>query len=334
MLKIKKAVITRRRDNKSRYSANRIYTSRAELEHTNSRLLITLFTYNKKKSSFEEKVRELITLITFKEVVIDTKQIMPYKNRVLHLLKKNFFVFNKWNIVFFKEKTNLFEHSIKTKLRKIYFDFYRIPNHNSRQLKRLFTLKKALFHYTNNIHFTTSLLSSVVLNWRKLGLVSLLEKLYNKKTKINLIESKALYLNSDIFSSAVALKLRDRKNNVVRVLRKAVLQMTKIADLHTLITFDDNAKTLNKNNVLNSIKQQVVSGVRFEASGRLTRRLTAMRAVFKYRYAGSLKNIRSSFNKESATMLRGYLKANSQHSLINSKTRNGTFGLKSWVSSH
>lgn len=95
MLKIKKAVITRRRDNKSRYSANRIYTSRAELEHTNGRLLITLFTYNKKKSSFEEKVRELITLITFKEVVIATKQIMPYKNRVLHLLKKNFFVFNK-----------------------------------------------------------------------------------------------------------------------------------------------------------------------------------------------------------------------------------------------
>jgi hypothetical protein len=174
-----------------------------------------------------------------------------------------------------------------------------------------------------------SLLSNIMLNWAKLGLVSLLEKLYGKKTKINLVESKALYLNSDVFSSAVALKLRDRKNKVVRVLRKAVLQMAKIADLHTLITFDDNIETLNKNNVVNNIKQQVVSGVRFEASGRLTRRLTAMRAVFKYRYAGSLKNIRSSFNNESAPIIRGHLKANLQHSLINSKTRNGTFGLKS-----
>jgi hypothetical protein len=33
-------------------------------------------------------------------------------------------------------------------------------------------------------------------------------------------------------------------------------------------------------------------------------------------------------------MIRGHLKSNLQHSLINSKTRNGTFGLKSWVGSH
>ena len=88
------------------------------------------------------------------------------------------------------------------------------------------------------------------------------------------------------------------------------------------------------NNILNTIKQQVVSGVRFEASGRLTRRLTAMRAVFKYRYVGSLKNIRSSHNKKSSSMLRGHVKPNSQYTIINSKTRNGTFVLKGLVSSH
>jgi hypothetical protein len=104
--------------------------------------------------------------------------------------------------------------------------------------------------------------------------------------------------------------------------------MVNIPDLHTLITFDDRTEPVNKNNIIDTIKQQVVSGVRFEAAGRLTRRLTAMRAVFKYRYAGSLKNIRSSFNNESSTMLRGHFKSNAQHTLINSKTRNGTFGLK------
>ena len=85
---------------------------------------------------------------------------------------------------------------------------------------------------------------------------------------------------------------------------------------------------MNKNTIVNTIKQQVVSGVRFEASGRLTRRLTAMRSVFKYRYAGSLKNVRSSFNNKASTLLRGYAKANSQYTLINNKTRNGAFGLK------
>jgi hypothetical protein len=135
--------------------------------------------------------------------------------------------------------------------------------------------------------------------------------------------------------------------------------MVKIPDLHTLITFDDHIENTDKNNmdnkgkkgidmtvtnnmistvtntdgmvtnkILKIIKQQVVSGVRFEASGRLTRRLTAMRAVFKYRYVGSLKNIRSSFNHKPSTMLRGYVKSNSQYTIINSKTRNGSFGLK------
>ena len=51
MLQIKKTVFNRRRDNKIRYSANKVYSSRAELQHTNSELLITLYTYNKKKSN-------------------------------------------------------------------------------------------------------------------------------------------------------------------------------------------------------------------------------------------------------------------------------------------
>jgi hypothetical protein len=331
-----KILFKRRRDNKIRYSANKIYTSRAELQHTNSKLLITLYTYNKQKSSLEQYIRKLVTLVKFRKIVVDQKPVLipNHKNRLLHLLKRNFFIFKKWNIAFFKKTTNLFNYSLIANLKKKYFNFYNIPSYNTRLLKKLFRLQKTLFNSTKDIHFNTSKFSSLALNFRNLGLISLLEKLYNKEVKINLVELRAVHLNSDVFSSAVALKLRDRKNKAVSILRKAVLQMVKIPDLHTLITFDANTKPLDKNTIIKTIKQQVVSGVRFEASGRLTRRLTAMRAVFKYRYAGSLKNIRSSFNRESSTMLRGYFKSNLQYSLINSKTRNGTFGLKGWISSH
>jgi len=352
MLQMKRTVFNRRRDNKIRYSADRVYTGRAELEHTNSKLLISLEIYNKKKALLEYKLKNFIMLIKFwKIVVMGKKKYIPYyKKRLLLTLKRNFVVLNKWNITFFVEKTSLFSYLLKTKWRNFYFNdyvpsikkstaahlhnFYNTLNYSNKQLKKIYKLEKTLSHYTKNISFNTSLYKSLSLYLKNLGLISLLEKLYGKKTKIRLVESRAVHLNSNIFVSAVALKLRDRKNKVVRVLRKAVLKRVRIPDLHTLITFDDNVETLNKNNVVNNIKQQVVSGVRFEASGRLTRRLTAMRAVFKYRYAGSLKNIRSSFNNESTTMLRGYLKSNLQHSLVNSKTRNGTFGLKGWVSSH
>ena len=330
-----KTLFKRRSTNRIRYSANKLYATRAELKHTNTNLFITLYVYNKQKSSIERYIREIITFIGFKKRNVKRKTVyLPnHKNRLLHLLKNNFFIFRKWNMAFFKNMNNLVRYLL-VNLRKKYLNLYKIPSYDITLLTKFFRLQKILFNSTKLINFNKSKFNSLNLNLRNLGLISLIEKLYNKKVEINLVELKSIHLNSDVFSSAVALKLRDRKNKAVRILRKAILQMVRIPDLHTLITFDDNLKAMNKNNIINTIKQQLVSGVRFEASGRLTRRLTAMRAVFKYRYAGSLKNIRSSFNKKPSSMLRGYVKSNSQYTLINSKTRNGTFGLKGWVSSH
>jgi len=330
-----KILFKRRRTNKMRYSANKLYAARAEINHTNTKLCITLFVYNKPKSSTERSIRKITTLIRFEKKHISAVPIwiQNHKNRLFPLLKDNFFMFRKWNMAFFKKMHNQVRYLLVNLSEKDLIS-YNIPSYNIRLLKKIVRLQNIFFNYINILNFNKYRFNILNLSLRNLGLFSITEKLYNKKVEMHLVESKDVHLNSDIFSSAVALKLRDRKNKAVRILRKAVLQMVRIPDLHTLITFDDNMEAMNKNNIINTVKQQIVSGVRFEASGRLTRRLTAMRAVFKYRYAGSLKNIRSSFNRGSSTMLRGYVKANSQYTLINSKTRNGTFGLKGWVSSH
>jgi hypothetical protein len=333
-----KILFKRRRDNKIRYSANKIYASRVELKHTNTKLFITLHIYNKQKLSIEWyilKILVLVKYISYRKLFADGERVFVpnHENRIPAMLKNNFFLFRKWNMAFFKTNNNLIRYFLAD-LRRKYLKLSNIPTYNIRLLKKLVRLQKILFNSLKLLNFNKSKFNSLNLNLRNLGLISLIEKLYYKKVEINLVELRSIHLNSDVFSSAVALKLRDRKNKAVRVLRKAVLQMVRIPDLHTLITFDDNIEAMNKNNIINTIKQQVVSGVRFEASGRLTRRLTAMRAVFKYRYAGSLKNIRSSFNNKPSTMLRGHVKSNTQYTLINSKTRNGTFGLKGWVSSH
>ena len=76
------------------------------------------------------------------------------------------------------------------------------------------------------------------LNWGNYGIISLLEKLYKKKTVMDVIELKGIHLSSGAFVSALALKLRNRKNSIVTILRKAILKMVKIPDLHTLITFE------------------------------------------------------------------------------------------------
>ena len=92
-----KILFKRRRDNKTRYSANKVYASRAELKHTNTKIFITLYIYNKQKSSIERYIRKIITLIRFKKRIVEgeTVFIPNHKNRLLHLVKNNFFMFKK-----------------------------------------------------------------------------------------------------------------------------------------------------------------------------------------------------------------------------------------------
>ena len=56
-----KVLFKRRRYNKTRYSANKLYTSRAELNHTNTIIFITLYVYNKQKYSIERSIRIVVT---------------------------------------------------------------------------------------------------------------------------------------------------------------------------------------------------------------------------------------------------------------------------------
>jgi len=88
-----------------------------------------------------------------------------------------------------------------------------------------------------------------------------------------------------------------------------------------------------KNLIISNIKHRKIRGIRVEAKGRLTRRRTAARPLFKMRHIGGLNNVISRIKGWSAIMLRGDQKSNVQYSIVNTNGRNGAFGLKGWVSS-
>ena len=169
-----KILFKRRRDNKIRYSANKIYASRAELKHTNTNLLITLYTYNKQKSSIERHIRKIVTFIKFKEIFVKGKQqfIPNHKNRLLHILKNNFFIFRKWNIAFLKKINSLLKYLVLN-LKKRYVNLYKIPTYNIRLLKKLFRLQKILFDSTKKIDFNKSILL------KNIKIIFNVEKTYN-----------------------------------------------------------------------------------------------------------------------------------------------------------
>lgn len=228
--------------------------------------------------------------------------------------------------------------------------------------------------------------------WFLLGLKKVISKIYKKEVSFNLVNLKYLHLNSDIFSEAIATKLRNRENRLLNVLNRS-LRLARLPYSHRISIYGIKKKLKNRTftvlknplflakpdtsvsrndiihnllsnvylekknnlnasqnssmrnfftkkitrrnkkmnlhtNVLSYLKNRAVLGVRLEAAGRLTRRLTASRSVFKLRYKGSLKNIDSSYKGLSSVMLRGNTKSNVQYTNINSKTRNGSFGLK------
>jgi hypothetical protein len=330
-----KNVYKRRRANKERYSANKLYVSRAELKHSNTKLTIILYIYNKQKSIVERNMRKLVKFTIYKKYfsIAENKMkgMIIHKNRLEYIFNR-FVYFKKWKNLLFKKTNNILKNTL-LRIKKKYIKSTKMYRYN-RFLRRISRFERFFTKKVNTINFNNSKFNNLLLNLKDLGLSNFLEKIYGKKVKIKIVELKSIHLNSDVFSKAVALKLKDRKKKAVRVLRRAIIQMVKIPDLHTLITFYDDLEKISKNNILKVIKQQVVSGVRFEAKGRLTRRLTAMRAIFKYRYIGSLKNVSSSYNNRSSTMLRGHAKSSVEYTIINSKTRNGAFGLKGWVSSH
>ena len=85
--------------------------------------------------------------------------------------------------------------------------------------------------------------------------------------------------------------------------------------------------------VLGKLKHKSVTGVRIEVAGRLTKRNTAARSLFKLRYKGNIKNLDSSNKGLSTIMLRGHAKSNLEYSTVKSKIRTGSYGFKGWVSS-
>jgi hypothetical protein len=80
------------------------------------------------------------------------------------------------------------------------------------------------------------------LNYHLLAKLSvLINRVYNKQVEFNIVNLKAVYLNSDILAQAIALKLKNRKNRLLRVLRKFLymVKLSKIDSFNKLLVFTD-----------------------------------------------------------------------------------------------
>jgi hypothetical protein len=160
-----------------------------------------------------------------------------------------------------------------------------------------------------------------------------IEKIYNKNVEFNLVNLRRFYLNSDILSESIAIKIRKNRRKLLKYLntlkRKVKVRNKKNIFYQPILNELNNInKKYLEEVVLRSIKYKHVTGFRLETKGRLTRRYTASRSVSKLRYKGNLLNIDSSYRGLSSVLLKGNQKSNLQHTKLKSKTRIGSFGIK------
>lgn len=434
-----------------RLSINKIFVSKAELKHTSSKVVINLYIYNEERRNLMRRIKRLESLLfpshdllprDFKDDKLLSIQgklkIINDKSHTMYLeewlskiqfiikeeleLKRDYF-FNILNIKDFGsplwKQTNRIIEDLETTLNNIrninrYCKYNAVFNYRFKKAYIEFLQLRELEKEIMTISYYNLILNLNSFKFENdslLKIKAMVGKIYKKKVEFNIVNLKTLYLNSDIFTQAISIKLKNRDNKLLDVLRYSLhmvklsrisrvgekynnniniknLWVNKVKAINTwipkegkdalnILLFDlyskdsftkfrdisinetsNNSLSCNLNNVkdklkyvsskilsdnksndnlvnfvFKDLKNKQMAGVRLEAKGRLTRRFTASRSIFKIKWKGTLKNIDSSYKGLSTVMLRGHVKSNVQYSTINSKNRNGAYGLKGWISS-
>nr|YP_010944616.1 ribosomal protein S5 [Gymnascella citrina]WMB97493.1 ribosomal protein S5 [Gymnascella citrina] len=329
-----------------KYSSHKIFISDGQFKHTNDLVNITIYFYNRQLKNYITKLRRRYIRIFKQKKYRFNKKLLLIKEKGLRYIniqnkKKN--ILKKQKILIWSNRSQRF---ITTKYQYVYL---------RRFIKKSF-YKVLLFIYFRQLIFINE---SKFKNYYLQGLTNLIKKIYKKNIIFNFVNVKYFYLNSDIFTQSLLLKIRKNRRKFLKYIKTSIL-ISKVKEIqyNPIVKYSLNLKALNRTNnldmtnallydiflqnktksnslkeiVLNNINYKRLSGVRLEVGGRLTRRNTASRSISKKIYKGNLLNISSSEESNSFTLLRGSLRSNLEYTNLNSKIRNGTFGIKGWIS--
>ena len=190
---------------KRKISINKIFVSGGEFKHTNDKINITLYLFNKQKYNYLLKIKKRF-LKLFKN--------LRFKRKLLLIKKKGLRIIN---IELNKKIILLKALRVNGKISKAYVKqyqdiYYRLFIRKSLKRLKLYMYYKQLL-YINKSKFNNSYLQ---------GLINLIKKIYKKNIVFNLVDLKYFYLNSDIMTQTLLLKLRKNRKKLLRYLNKCV----------------------------------------------------------------------------------------------------------------
>ncbi len=210
--KWKKIKLRKKQKKKQKRSVNRIWVSKAEIKHTNSKAIFTLYIYNGEKRRLVRKLKKINPLRVRKKRIGKKINLIRYKKfKLIKLIKeiKNKKVISKYKRKYwYKYKKN--KHRYKHRYKKNKYPIWQSQS-QSQLLRELLekTLRKEKYslYLKKLLWFNTSKFKNTYLY----PLSKLIRNYYDKKIEFNLINLKYIYFNSSIFSQFIVLKLKNRK---------------------------------------------------------------------------------------------------------------------------
>jgi hypothetical protein len=314
-------------------SFNKIYVSKAEIKHTNSKAILTIYLYNREKVSLLNKINKVNKINKIKIIKKIKKLLSFYPIK----LSKNYQSLILDQTYKCKKSLKLIrKYKLKLNLNKYKFEE-----------KLLYKLKNLIFKIFNKkVEFNIVNLKSIILN-SDIMTKLLTQKLKNKNSNVlrimNKILNKVVLANANniiergVYIKNVDLDLLENKfrdSRLKSILTQESFSRLLIKNYYNIISEENIEKNYTEiyKLIFNSINYKNLSGARLEVKGRLSKRNRADRALFKVRLKGGLKNIYSSYKRLSSVDFRGYAKANVEYSIYSSKRKIGAFAVKGWIS--
>ena len=230
-----KFILLKRRRNLLR----RIHVSNAEIKHTNNKAIITLYTLNREKNVLKKKYLKINKKISKK--LIAKRYFLLYKENIEKIYKilgeyKDQYIFIS-DIIrktkFIKYKLEYLNKFIKLKdlyLKKVWGV---ILNQYARKYLK-YLRKYDLLYSLNQYKFNRLVFLPILSN--------ILNKIIGKKIEYNIINLKSVAYHTDLFTNALALKLRKRRinyiNSMFSILNRAYLPNINTIKERSLINGD------------------------------------------------------------------------------------------------